>query len=88
MKLDVDCYLACKKDPASLIISEANHDEIEVTQLKGNDIMKITKEQIKKLCPIDLYIGESPCNQLSRLNQKRIGLKGKIFFNLKIYSCF
>ncbi|XP_067143227.1 DNA (cytosine-5)-methyltransferase 3A-like isoform X2 [Centruroides vittatus] len=81
--IEVETYYASEIDQDAINISLVQH--------KGNiihlgDIEDITDAEIGMLCPIDLVIGGSPCNDLALVNPLRKGLydpsgTGKLFFD-------
>ncbi|KAJ8683874.1 hypothetical protein QAD02_019666 [Eretmocerus hayati] len=68
---DIEIYYASEIDPNAIRVSSSNHGD-QIKQL--GDVREITEEVIKKVCPIDLLVGGSPCNKLSSANPKRRGL--------------
>ncbi|KAJ8676182.1 hypothetical protein QAD02_011968 [Eretmocerus hayati] len=80
---DIEIYYASEIDPDAIRVSSSNHGD-QIKQL--GDVREITEEVIKKVCPIDLLIGGSPCNELSSANPKSRGLDdpggtGVLFYN-------
>lgn len=69
-----EMYVSVEIDKVSKIISAKNHGN-DVRQL--GDIKNMTEESIKEFCPINLLIGGSPCNDLSLVNRRRKGLRGR-----------
>lgn len=68
LQLSIDKYYATEIDEAAKIITSA-HFGNKVTQL-GN-VKNITEDVIEALCPIDLLIGGTPCQDLSSANPSR-----------------
>ncbi|KAK8395723.1 hypothetical protein O3P69_005662 [Scylla paramamosain] len=80
--LEVEVYYSCETDEKATTVVNSNFGS-RVTLL-GN-VEELTTKKVKKLCPIDLFIGGSPCNDLSLVNPKRKGLfdfsgTGYLFF--------
>lgn len=71
LKLRIGAYYASEIDKDAINVSYYNHQD-EVIQV--SDIEKLTEDEIKKIVPINLLIGGSPCNELSLANPKRKGL--------------
>ncbi|KAL7287500.1 hypothetical protein TKK_0018334 [Trichogramma kaykai] len=71
LNVNIDCYYASEIDPDSMKVSYFNHGK-KIIQL--GDVRDIDENMIKKIAPIDLLIGGSPCNELSLANPKRRGL--------------
>ena len=70
-------YFASEIDPYAIQISKKNHPEI----IQLGDIQNI---KINCLPPIDLVIAGFPCQDLSKANKKKAGLKGSksgLFFD-------
>lgn len=65
-------YFSSELDPISQLISQKNHEEI----IPLGDITKIKEEDIKRIVPINLLIGGSPCTDLSIAKVDRQGLNG------------
>ncbi|XP_066589285.1 DNA (cytosine-5)-methyltransferase 3A-like [Prorops nasuta] len=72
--ISVDVYYASEIDPDALLVSES-HFGTRVIQL--GDVRDISENTLKKIAPIDLLIGGSPCNDLSLANPARLGLHDK-----------
>ncbi|XP_054709326.1 DNA (cytosine-5)-methyltransferase 3B-like [Uloborus diversus] len=69
--IKVDKYYACEIDEDAVHVSKCQHiDSI----IHLGDVCHLTEKEIKNLCPIDLVIGGSPCNDLSLVNPFRKGL--------------
>nr|XP_042911601.1 DNA (cytosine-5)-methyltransferase 3B isoform X2 [Parasteatoda tepidariorum] len=81
--IDVEVYYASEIDEAALCVSKLQHpDAIEYI----GDVTKLLSKKISSMCPIDLLIGGSPCNDLSLVNPLRKGLfdvtgTGCLFFD-------
>ncbi|KAK3918155.1 DNA (cytosine-5)-methyltransferase 3B [Frankliniella fusca] len=69
--LDVDAYFSSEIDLSAKRVQLHNFGD-EVTPV--GDIGKISDEQLASLGHIDLIIGGSPCEELSRVNWRRKGL--------------
>lgn len=81
--IEVDVYYSSEVDLDAVNVAVVQH-RTNVIQL-GN-VEEICDSQVAKLCPIDLVIGGSPCNDLSLVNPARKGLydptgTGKLFFD-------
>ncbi|XP_065323665.1 DNA (cytosine-5)-methyltransferase 3B-like [Gordionus sp. m RMFG-2023] len=77
---DIDKYFASEIDKDAILISTI-HGNSQTIYL--GDVTKMTEKTIEELCPIDLYIGGSPCNDLALVNHMRKGLwdgTGQLFF--------
>ncbi|CAE1234789.1 unnamed protein product [Acanthosepion pharaonis] len=74
-------YFSSEIDLDALIVTRVNHGN-NVTEI--GDITQLTEKRISELCPIDLVIGGSPCNELSLVNPARKGFSeagtGILFF--------
>lgn len=66
--IDVDTYYATEIDETAKIVTTYNYGD-KVVQL-GN-LKNITEGKIEALCPIDLLIGGTPCQDLSQANPTR-----------------
>lgn len=66
--MDVATYYATEIDEVAKTVSAYIHGG-KVIQL-GN-LKRITEEIIQLLCPIDLLIGGTPCQDLSKANPNR-----------------
>ncbi|XP_050713822.1 DNA (cytosine-5)-methyltransferase 3A-like isoform X2 [Eriocheir sinensis] len=80
--LEVGAYYCSEIDEAARTVVSLNFGT-RVTFLGG--VEKLTRKELEELCPIDLLIGGSPCNDLSYVNPKRKGLfdcsgSGFLFF--------
>ncbi|XP_071440260.1 DNA (cytosine-5)-methyltransferase 3C-like [Hetaerina americana] len=78
----IDSYYAFEIDVNAINVSKMNFSD-KITHL--GDVEKFTYDQISYLCPFDLVIGGSPCNDLSAVNPNRKGLyahdgTGRLFF--------
>ncbi|XP_023247412.1 DNA (cytosine-5)-methyltransferase 3A-like, partial [Copidosoma floridanum] len=71
LNFDVDCYYSSEIDTNAIMVSQHNHGD-KVIQL--GDVRKIDETTIRKIVPIHLLLGGSPCNELSSANPKRRGL--------------
>lgn len=78
--LEVDKYYATEIDEKAKKVTSFNYGD-KVIQL-GN-VEDITVEKIKALCPIDLLIGGTPCQDLSaaNVNRKPFGKKENNHYN-------
>ncbi|ROT79375.1 putative ATP-binding cassette sub-family A member 3-like [Penaeus vannamei] len=81
--IEVEVYYASEIDEAAQNVSETNFGS-RITWI--GDVTTFTDKQITELCPIDLLIGGSPCNDLSHVNPNRKGLfdpsgTGILFFH-------
>ncbi|XP_047470487.1 DNA (cytosine-5)-methyltransferase 3B-like [Penaeus chinensis] len=81
--IEVEEYYASEIDEAAQNVSETNFGS-RITWI--GDVTTFTDKQITELCPIDLLIGGSPCNDLSYVNPNRKGLfdpsgTGILFFH-------
>uniref|UniRef100_T1IZS9 DNA (cytosine-5-)-methyltransferase n=1 Tax=Strigamia maritima TaxID=126957 RepID=T1IZS9_STRMM len=81
--IDIEIYYSSEIDLDAVNVATVQHYN-KVVQL-GN-VEELTDAEIAKLCPIDLVIGGSPCNDLSLVNPARKGLydptgTGKLFFD-------
>ncbi|XP_076312572.1 DNA (cytosine-5)-methyltransferase 3B-like isoform X2 [Tachypleus tridentatus] len=81
--INVDAYYASEIDQDAINVSVVQH-KLGIIQL--GRIEDVTDAEVAKLCPIDLVIGGSPCNDLSLVNPARKGLydpqgTGKLFFD-------
>ncbi|XP_022246328.1 DNA (cytosine-5)-methyltransferase 3B-like isoform X2 [Limulus polyphemus] len=81
--INVDAYYASEIDQDAINVSIVQH-KLSINQL--GRIEDVTDAEVAKLCPIDLVIGGSPCNDLSLVNPARKGLydpqgTGKLFFD-------
>lgn len=74
LEINVEAYFASEIDENAITVSKSNHGEN--IQYIG-DITKITSETIKRILPIHLVMGGSPCSDLSKVNPIRKGLTGK-----------
>ncbi|KAK3861177.1 hypothetical protein Pcinc_032823 [Petrolisthes cinctipes] len=80
--LMVEAYFASEIDKGAISVAEFNHGS-KVTSI--GSVEDLTNKQIANMCPIDLLLGGSPCNDLSFVNPKRKGLMdptgtGVLFF--------
>ncbi|KAK4311505.1 hypothetical protein Pmani_016973 [Petrolisthes manimaculis] len=78
----VEVYFASEINKGAISVAEFNHGS-KVTSI--GSVEDLTDKQIANLCPIDLLLGGSPCNDLSFVNPKRKGLMdptgtGVLFF--------
>ncbi|XP_018319995.1 DNA (cytosine-5)-methyltransferase 3A [Agrilus planipennis] len=83
LQLPVEKYYSVEIDKNAISVLKMNFGE-RVTHL--GDVRDLNEEAIKKLGPIDLLIGGSPCNDLSFVNPNRKGLydptgTGILFFD-------
>lgn len=81
--IEVDEYYASEIDLDAVNVATVQH-RTSIFQL--GSIEDISDLNVAKLCPIDLVIGGSPCNDLSLVNPARKGLydptgTGKLFFD-------
>lgn len=81
--IDVEVYYASEIDQDAINVAIVQH---KTNILHLGPIEEITDAEVAKLCPIDLVIGGSPCNDLSLVNPARKGLydptgTGKLFFD-------
>ncbi|KAG8201270.1 hypothetical protein JTE90_016756 [Oedothorax gibbosus] len=79
----IDQYYASEIDESAINVSKLNHPG---SIIYIGDITKIDESKIEAICPIDLLIGGSPCNDLSLVNPKRKGIydfsgTGPLFFD-------
>lgn len=70
--IKVDKYYASEIDKNAIKISSKNYPDI----IQLGDITKITEDDLKKIMPIDLIIGGSPCQDLSIYKFDRGQVKG------------
>lgn len=63
--LDVNIYYATETDRIAKTVTSFNYGD-KVIQL--GDLKNITEDKIKALCPIDLLIGGTPCQDFSSAN--------------------
>ncbi|XP_063880053.1 DNA (cytosine-5)-methyltransferase 3A-like isoform X1 [Scylla paramamosain] len=80
--LEVEVYYSCEVDEKATTVVASNFGS-RVTLL--GKVEELTEKKVNELCPIDLFIGGSPCNDLSFVNPKRKGLfdfsgTGYLFF--------
>ncbi|GAB6031377.1 DNA cytosine-5,-methyltransferase, variant 2 [Chamberlinius hualienensis] len=81
LKIEVDIYYASEIDGDSMLVANVRHKMVQL-----GDVQSLSDNEVAKLCPIDLLIGGSPCNDLSLVNPSRKGLydptgTGKLFFD-------
>lgn len=69
--IQVEVYYASEIDPDAEMVSSAHHGQ-EIERL--GDVRSISEDKMRKILPIDLLIGGSPCNDLSLVNPLRLGL--------------
>ncbi|KAG1670258.1 DNA (cytosine-5)-methyltransferase 3A [Nymphon striatum] len=80
---EIDAYYASEIDlDAKNVVSMHYKDQVKHV----GDIEQFTDNKVSKLCPIDLVVGGSPCNDLSLVNPARKGLydpsgTGRLFFD-------
>lgn len=77
--IEVDNYFASEVNLNAIEVSLDNYPDI----IKLGDITKLTEEELLKLPKIDLLIGGSPCQGLSRAKNHRQNLedsRSKLFF--------
>lgn len=67
VKIKVEVYYATEIVQDAINVSRKNHST-RVQQL--GDVCKINEEEIRKIAPIDLLIGGSPCKAASIRNEK------------------
>lgn len=67
LNLDVEKYYSTELDEYAKLVTSANYGN-KVTQL--GDLKNISESTIKAICPIDLLIGGTPCQDLSNANAK------------------
>ena len=76
--IKVDNYFACEIKEHAIAITQENFPHT----IQLGDVTKVLEQQ-KDLSKIDLYIGGSPCQDLSGANKERKGLEGiksKLFY--------
>ncbi|KAK4290041.1 hypothetical protein Pmani_037032 [Petrolisthes manimaculis] len=83
LKFKIETYYSSEIDEDALNVQEVNHGP---KVIPIGDVTKFTNEQIEEICPIDLLIGGSPCNDLCFVNPYRKGLwdsagSGRLFFH-------
>ncbi|XP_033735640.1 DNA (cytosine-5)-methyltransferase 3A-like [Pecten maximus] len=82
LNIDIDKYYSSEIDEDALLVSSVHHGS-EVIQI--GDVTKLNEEKLRSLCPIDLVIGGSPCNDFSLANPVRKGFEfggtGMLFFH-------
>ncbi|XP_022904316.1 DNA (cytosine-5)-methyltransferase 3A-like [Onthophagus taurus] len=71
LKISIEEYYTSEIDVDSIDVVEKNYPS--GTTLLG-DILSLNQNQLKSILPIDLLMGGSPCNDLSRANPNRRGL--------------
>ncbi|XP_045581588.2 uncharacterized protein [Procambarus clarkii] len=71
LDLEVEAYYASEVDEAAKNVTSLNFGS-RITFI--GDVMHFTDKEITQICPIDLLIGGSPCNDLSAVNPNRKGL--------------
>ncbi|XP_014670897.1 PREDICTED: uncharacterized protein LOC106811707 isoform X2 [Priapulus caudatus] len=86
--LEVETYFASEVDQDAVNVVSIHYGN-KVQQI--GDISSIPSCKIASLCPIDLLIGGSPCNDLSLVNPSRKGIyggSGVLFFEFyRILKC-
>lgn len=65
-------YFTSEICPNALRVQSLRHPNV----IRLGDVRHVTAEVIDRLGNIDLLLGSSPCNDLSRVNPKRAGLNG------------
>nr|AYW00064.1 DNA methyltransferase 3 [Mizuhopecten yessoensis] len=82
LNMDIDKYYSSEIDGDALLVSSV-HNGSEVIQI--GDVTHLNEEKLRSLCPIDLVIGGSPCNDFSLANPVRKGFEfggtGTLFFH-------
>ncbi|KFM59276.1 DNA (cytosine-5)-methyltransferase 3B, partial [Stegodyphus mimosarum] len=63
--IGISKYYASEIDEEAIAISKLNHKD-NIIHL--GDVKNLCEEKLKCMCPIDLVIGGSPCNDLSLVN--------------------
>ncbi|XP_068206780.1 DNA (cytosine-5)-methyltransferase 3A-like isoform X2 [Palaemon carinicauda] len=81
--LDVEVYYAAEINEPAKNVASINFGSRVVNI---GDVQAVTDKKIAEMCPIDLLIGGSPCNDLSFVNPNRKGLfdptgTGILFFH-------
>ncbi|GFY49086.1 hypothetical protein TNIN_462632 [Trichonephila inaurata madagascariensis] len=83
LRIEVEKYYACEIDNDAVNVSKFHFGD-SITYI-GN-VKNLTEGKIQSICPIDLVIGGSPCNDLSLVNPERKGIydfsgTGHLFFD-------
>lgn len=82
LNLDIDQFYSSEIDEDALLVSSIHHGS-KIIQI--GDVTKLNDEKLRSLCPIDLVIGGSPCNDFSLANPNRKGFEfggtGTLFFH-------
>lgn len=73
LNLDVEIYFSCEINTDALQVQKLNYHG-KIIQL--GCVKNMTKEKVHALGRIDLLIGGSPCNDLTRNNSKRKNFEG------------
>lgn len=81
--LHVDAYYSSEIDANAIKVQKYNFFG---DMVRLGCISKCTNEMLHALGPIDLLIGGSPCNELSRVNFRRKGLFGNKLLNALFQS--
>ncbi|GFT72370.1 hypothetical protein TNCV_3609141 [Trichonephila clavipes] len=71
LRIEVEKYYACEIDDDAVNVSKFHFGD-SITYI-GN-VKNLTEGKIQSICPIDLVIGGSPCNDLSLVNPERKGI--------------
>ncbi|KAL5008110.1 hypothetical protein ScPMuIL_013691 [Solemya velum] len=71
--IEAEVFFSSEIDEDAILVTAVHHGS-SVQQI--GDIRNLDEAQLKKLCPIDLVIGGSPCNDFSLVNYARKGFDG------------